>query len=62
MYLDPAFAGLLVQVLIGIALVAGVVWYSIKRRARKLLKKDEPETRIPREDAKEEMVDTLEDE
>jgi len=63
MYIDPAFAGLLLQVLIGIAAVAGIVWFSIKRKARKLLKKDDIPTRIARdEDESGEIVDTLEDE
>ena len=62
MYLDPAFAGMLVQVGLGIALVAGVVWFSIKRKARQILKKDEPVKKVEKDDNNGEIVDTLGDE
>jgi len=64
MYLDPSFAGMLVAVIISIATVGGVIWYSAKRKARQLLKKDDTttSTRIHDGENNEEMVDTLEDE
>ncbi|MDR2168385.1 MAG: hypothetical protein LBE35_11145 [Clostridiales bacterium] len=60
MYIDPAFAGLFMQVLIGAAAVAGAVWYSIKRKTREILKMSRPVTRISRVD-NEEIIDPLED-
>jgi len=62
MYIDPGFAGMLMGVIISIATVGGVMWYSAKRKARKLLKKDNPDTPVNRstDDENDEMIDTLE--
>ena len=60
MYLDPSFAGMLAAVVISIATVGGVMWYSAKRKARQILKKDDAPKRVVRNDAEnEEMVDTI---
>ena len=66
MYIDPAFGGMLLQVVLGIVAVGGAIVYSIKRRAKKLLGKDNPNEHINAVDFKSggenEMVDTLAEE
>ena len=63
MYIDPAFGGMLLQVLLGIVAVGGAIIYSVKRRAKKMLGKDNPDEQMNtvdfRSDGANEMVDTL---
>ena len=66
MYIDPAFGGMLLQVVLGIVAVGGAIIYSIKRRAKRLLGKDSPDEHINTVDfsssGANEMVDTLAEE
>jgi hypothetical protein len=67
MYIDPAFGGMLLHVIIGIAAVAGAVLFSLRRKIRALFKKDKPSTASAGENAvnadkNDDMVDTLSDE
>ena len=66
MYIDPAFGGMLLQVLLGIVAVGGAIVYSIKRRAKKLLGKDSPGELMKSVDFtigdENEIVDTLSEE
>ena len=63
MYIDPAFGGMLLQVVLGIVAVGGAIVYSIKRRAKRMLGKDDPDEQLnaARFDSsgENEMVDTL---
>ena len=63
MYIDPAFGGMLLQVVLGIVAVGGAIIYSIKRRAKRLLGKDNPDEQMNTVDfsssGANEMVDTL---
>ena len=63
MYIDPAFGGMLLQVALGIVAVGGAIIYSVKRRAKKLLGKDNTNEHLNPINAntsgKNEMVDTL---
>ena len=58
MYLDPAFGGMLVQIIVAIIAVGGGVLYSFRRKIRALFSKDGGVKRKKRETT-EEMVDTL---
>ena len=66
MYIDPAFGGMLLQVVLGIVAVGGAVVYSIKRRAKRLLGTENPDEQLNEVDfaasGANEMVDTLADE
>ena len=66
MYIDPAFGGMLLQVVLGIVAVGGAIIYSIKRRAKKMLGKDNPGEQMNTVDfnssGSNEMVDTLAEE
>ena len=63
MYIDPAFGGMLLQVVLGIIAVGGALVYSLKRRAQRLLGKENPEEAPEGADFAQtgpgEMVDTL---
>ena len=39
MYLDPAFAGMLLQILLALVVVGGVVLFSVRRKIRGLFSK-----------------------
>ena len=66
MYIDPAFGGMLLQVVLGIVAVGGAIIYSIKRRAKRLLGKDNPDEQMNTVNfssgGANEMVDTLAEE
>ena len=66
MYIDPAFGGMLLQVILGIVAVGGAIVYSIKRRAKRLLGKENPDEQMNTvefsSDGTNEMVDTLAEE
>ena len=66
MYIDPAFGGMLLQVVLGIVAVGGAIVYSIRRRAKRLLGKDKPDEQMNTVNfssgGTNEMVDTLEEE
>ena len=66
MYIDPAFGGMLLQVILGIVAVGGAIIYSIKRRAKRLLGKENPDEQLNavefNESGTNEMVDTLAEE
>ena len=66
MYIDPAFGGMLLQVVLGIVAVGGAIIYSIKRRAKRLLGKDNPNEQMNTvsfsTDGTNDMVDTLAEE
>ena len=63
MYIDPAFGGMLLQVVLGIVAVGGAIVYSIKRRAKRMLGKDSTDEQLNivefNQDGANEMVDTL---
>ena len=63
MYIDPAFGGMLLQVVLGIVAVGGAIIYSIKRRAKRLLGKENPDEQLNTVEfnasGENEMVDTL---
>ena len=63
MYIDPAFGGMLLQVVLGIVAVGGAIVYSIKRRAKKMLGKDDTNEQLNAVEfgtgGENEMVDTL---
>ena len=65
MYIDPAFGGMLLQILIAVAAVGGAVVFSVRRKIRASLKKDSKKGSVskaaPSDDTKEEIVDTLSD-
>lgn len=44
MYLDPAFGGMVLQVALGIIAVGGAFFYSLRRRAKRLLEGKNKET------------------
>ena len=66
MYIDPAFGGMLLQVVLGIVAVGGAIIYSVKRRAKKLLGKDSPNEQMNTvgfsSGVANDMVDTLAEE
>ena len=66
MYIDPAFGGMLLQVVLGIVAVGGAIIYSVKRRAKKLLGKDSPNEQMNTvsfsSGGANDMVDTLAEE
>lgn len=41
MYLDPGFAGMLVQVLVAIAAMGGAILFSLRKKIKGLFKKDD---------------------
>ena len=63
MYIDPAFGGMLLQVVLGIVAVGGAIVYSLRRRAKRLLGKEKQEEQLSAVDAAgegaNEMVDLL---
>ena len=65
MYLDPAFGGMLLQVLVAIAAVGGAIIFSFRRKIRSFFKKD-GDTQVKRSkristDSDDDMVDALSD-
>ena len=66
MYIDPAFGGMLLQVILGIVAVGGAIVYSVKRRAKRLLGKDNTDEQMNTvrfsSGGTNEMVDTLAEE
>ena len=60
MYIDPAFGGMLLQVIVGIIAVGGAIIYTLRRRIRSLFTKNSDAKRKKRE-ITDEMVDMLAD-
>ena len=58
MYVDPAFGGMLLQVIVGIIAVGGALVYTLRRKIRSLFTKDSDAKRKKRETT-DEMVDML---
>ena len=58
MYIDPAFGGMLLQVILGIIAVGGALIYTLRRKIRSLFSKDKDVKRKKRERTIE-MVDML---
>lgn len=62
MYLDPGMAGILISTGIAIAAVAGTIVFSIRRKAKQLLKKDEKVSKpVQKGTDNEEIIDTLDE-
>lgn len=60
MYLDPAMAGMLLQIAIAVAAVTGAIVFSLRRKAKRVFKKDEPVKREKRDDMQHNhIIDTI---
>ena len=63
MYLDPAFAGMLLQILLALVVVGGVALFSMRRKIRGLFKGKQDGAIYNKdaqaEDADDEVIDTL---
>jgi hypothetical protein len=62
-YLDPAFGGMLLQVIIAIVAVSGAVLFSLRKKIRGLFKKEKGKANpyVRNNTDNDEMVDTLDD-
>ena len=62
-YIDPAIVGILGGAIVGVVAVAGSIFYSIKRKARNLLNKDDDADFVPGATDYDDgdVIDTLED-
>lgn len=64
MYLDPAFAGMLLQILLALVVVGGVALFSMRRKLRNLFKGKQDQGIYqqpvsPEDDAGDDVIDTL---
>ena len=65
MYLDPAYAGMLLQILLALVVVGGVVLFSIRRKIRGLFSKKQDKAIYnssdseTTEDSENDVIDTL---
>ena len=62
-YLDPAMLTAIGGAIVGVAAVAGAIFYSIKRKAKSVFKKEDDSDFIPNNSDydNEDVVDTLSD-
>lgn len=65
MYLDPAFGGMLLQIILALAVVGGTMIFTMKRKARKLLSKksdtDYSNIPAPENSTEDGVVDMMQD-
>ncbi|MCL2559335.1 MAG: hypothetical protein FWE07_02505 [Turicibacter sp.] len=63
MYLDPAFAGMLLQILLALVVVGGVALFSMRRKIRELFSKKKDQAIYNNSgnasDVEEDVIDTL---
>ena len=65
MYLDPAFAGMLLQILLALVVVGGVILFSARRKLRGLFSKKQDasiynaEAAISGNESEDDLIDTL---
>lgn len=63
MYLDPAFGGMILQIVIALIAVGGAIIFSMRRKINKLFSKNKKainNNKKPKE-SKGEMIDSIED-
>lgn len=65
MYLDPAFGGMILQIILALAVVGGTMIFTMKRKARKLLSKksdtDYSNIPAPENSTEDGVVDMMQD-
>jgi len=62
MYIDPGMGGMLLQIIIGLAAVAGAVIFSMRRTIKGWFNKDAQAAKTAqRPDVSDELIDPLED-
>ena len=63
MYLDPSFAGMLLQILLALVVVSGAIIFSMKRKARSIVTKNsyKKQSTVSNKSSNYGVIDTLSD-